>query len=201
MRIEMRVVAVVALMALLAACAQPRNLFVLLPEADGSVGKIVISNAQGSQVLDKALQASGVDAADDAPRRPFDIAEKDVREIFSGALAAEPEAPISFILYFRTGGTELAAESKRQLPDILRLIGERQAPRVGVVGHTDRAGSEKINAILALERAQLVRDMLIAIGVDQNDIDVSSHGEANLLVPTANGVNEPKNRRVEVTVK
>jgi outer membrane protein OmpA-like peptidoglycan-associated protein len=30
---------------------------------------------------------------------------------------------------------------------------------------------------------------------------VTSHGEATLLVPTADNVNEPRNRRVDITVR
>ena len=43
--------------------------------------------------------------------------------------------------------------------------------------------------------------LLVQAGLDMAAIDVRSHGEAELLVPTADGVFEPRNRRVEVTVR
>jgi outer membrane protein OmpA-like peptidoglycan-associated protein len=41
--------------------------------------------------------------------------------------------------------------------------------------------------------AELVRD-----GVPRDEIAVMGYGEANPLVPTAKGVREPQNRRVEI---
>jgi outer membrane protein OmpA-like peptidoglycan-associated protein len=52
-----------------------------------------------------------------------------------------------------------------------------------------------------MRRANVVRTMLIDAGLSQAAIDASSHGEMELLVPTANDVFEPKNRRVEITVR
>jgi outer membrane protein OmpA-like peptidoglycan-associated protein len=37
--------------------------------------------------------------------------------------------------------------------------------------------------------------------VDASLIDVSSHGEMDLRIPTADDVLEPRNRRVEITVR
>jgi outer membrane protein OmpA-like peptidoglycan-associated protein len=46
-----------------------------------------------------------------------------------------------------------------------------------------------------------VRALLIKAGLSPSAIDVRSHGEAELLVRTADGVAEAKNRRVEITVR
>jgi outer membrane protein OmpA-like peptidoglycan-associated protein len=70
-----------------------------------------------------------------------------------------------------------------------------------VVGHTDTTGSTDSNFELALRRANTVRGLLIDAGLAAAAIDVRSHGELELLVKTANGVFEPKNRRVEITVR
>ena len=43
--------------------------------------------------------------------------------------------------------------------------------------------------------------VLVSAGLSLGQIEVGSHGESNLLVPTADNVNEPRNRRVEVTVR
>jgi outer membrane protein OmpA-like peptidoglycan-associated protein len=52
-----------------------------------------------------------------------------------------------------------------------------------------------------MRRANSVRALLIDAGLNAAAIDARSHGEMELLVPTANGVFEPKNRRVEITVR
>jgi outer membrane protein OmpA-like peptidoglycan-associated protein len=41
--------------------------------------------------------------------------------------------------------------------------------------------------------AELIRD-----GVPAGEIDIHGYGETNPLVPTAKGVREPQNRRVEI---
>ena len=38
-------------------------------------------------------------------------------------------------------------------------------------------------------------------GINQDYLEVTSHGEGNPLVPTPDGVDEPRNRRVEVVVR
>jgi len=194
---------VTLMMLTLAACAaEPKNLFVLLPEDDGSVGAITVSNAQGSQELTTADQATGMAAATDAPQAPFTLKQGRVNELFGDVLGIQPEKPVKFILYFRTGTTTLTDESERQIPRILAVIGRRRVtPRISVVGHTDRAGSAAGNARLALRRAEAVRDILFSYGVDENEVELSSHGENNPLIPTPDGVREPRNRRVEVTVR
>jgi len=47
-----------------------KSLIVLLPEADGSVGEITVSNAAGMVILTKAFQATVVTTADSRPSRP-----------------------------------------------------------------------------------------------------------------------------------
>ena len=95
----------------------------------------------------------------------------------------------------------MTAESREQLPEILESLREFPAAEVSVVGHTDRIGSERRNAQLALQRAETIRDLLIAEGLDAGLMQVDSHGENNPLVETADEVPEPRNRRVEVTVR
>lgn len=52
-----------------------------------------------------------------------------------------------------------------------------------------------------MRRAQAVRKLLVDSGIADNIIDVSSHGEENLLIKTADNVANAQNRRVEVVVR
>jgi len=55
---------------------------------------------------------------------------------------------------------------------------------------------------LNLDREILTkRTDLIAEGVDPSILAIDSHGEDNPLISTGDGVSEPRNRRVEVTVR
>jgi outer membrane protein OmpA-like peptidoglycan-associated protein len=72
---------------------------------------------------------------------------------------------------------------------------------ISVVGHTDTVGDKRYNYQLSLKRAMTVSALLTAKGVAPSIIDTASHGKDNPLVPTGDQVPEPRNRRVEVTVR
>jgi outer membrane protein OmpA-like peptidoglycan-associated protein len=167
----------------LAACAGS-NRFVLLEEEDGSVGAITVTNQAGSQTIDQAGEGTQVASVSAAPGAPQAVSQEEIRSTWGAALEAI-----------------LTEESRRHLPAILDSIKEYPAPEVAVVGHTDRVGPAEVNARLALDRAEAIRDVLIGIGLDPALIQLDSHGESNPLIPTDDGVAEPRNRRVEVTVR
>ncbi|MEQ8348822.1 MAG: OmpA family protein [Sneathiellaceae bacterium] len=177
------------------------SVVVLLADPDGEVGAVELSNAQGSVTL-STLQAGAVvpggSAAPDAIGR---VPERDVKEIFGGALAAEPQPPVTIRLYFESGTDRLTPESQAALPGIRDLIRTRVVPGVEVAGHTDRVGAASVNDRLAFRRAGVIRDLLLELGVAPRLIRVDSFGEQDPVVPTADGVDEPRNRRVEITVR
>jgi len=80
-------------------------------------------------------------------------------------------------------------------------IAKRPAPEIAVVGHTDRVGSDQSNDALSLKRAEFVRNALIKRGIAPENIQASGRGEREPIVPTADGVSEPRNRRVEIIVR
>jgi outer membrane protein OmpA-like peptidoglycan-associated protein len=141
--------------------------------------------------------ATGFDSGGSA----VDLDPPDVQKRFGPALNAMPERPRHFILYFRSDTTELTAESRKLLPEALAEFERRPAGEIAVVGHTDRAAPVGYNERLALRRAQAIRDQLVALGAKREVIEVASHGESNPLIPTADGVREPRNRRVEITIR
>lgn len=184
----------------LSACAG-QNRFVLLEEEDGSVGAITVQNQGGSQTVDQAGAGTQVASAEAAPSEPAAVSEEEIQQTWGPALTASPLKPRSFQLYFVTGTDILTEESRRQLPDILASIQEFPAPEVSVTGHTDTVGSAEANESLALDRAEAIRAELVRVGIGRDLIDVTSHGESNLLVQTPDDTDEPRNRRVEVQVR
>ncbi|MEQ8354033.1 MAG: OmpA family protein [Kiloniellaceae bacterium] len=196
----LRFLPIALLLLTLAACAGG-NRFVLLEEEDGSVGAITVQNDAGSQTIEQASTGTQVASATAAPTAPEAISQEEIEKTWGASLQASPLKPRSFLLNFISGTDILTEESRRQLPDILDSIKEYPAPEVSVTGHTDSVGSAAINATLALDRAEAIRDLLIDEGLDPALITVDSHGESNQLVPTADNVDEPRNRRVEVTVR
>lgn len=180
---------------------EPRNVFLLLEDPDGHVGRITVSNPAGAQDLDKPRSATSTDSPNQAPSAPFLMDPAQISRIFGAALAAEPPAPVHFILYFDRDSTQPTEESLKLIPEVVRVIRERNSNDVSVVGHTDTTGNREYNYKLSLARAQSVSQLLVAAGVDPVLLEVTSHGKDNPLVPTGDNVAEPKNRRVEITVR
>ena len=80
-------------------------------------------------------------------------------------------------------------------------MAQRPVPDVVVVGHTDTMGTPTANYELGMKRAMTVRALLVEAGLDPALIEVSSLGEADLMVKTPDDTPEPRNRRVDITVR
>ena len=182
--------------------APPRaDLIVLLPDPEGErIGTATVSTPQGQVELTQGRAGTRV-VAGQPPGTPVTITEDEIQKRFGDALASRPQAPRQFLLYFETGGDTLTSESQGLVAEIVQLVRSSRAPDVTVIGHTDTTGDAAANFDLGLRRAMLIRDLLVADGLDPAQVEVASHGEADLLVPTVDNTAEPKNRRVEVTVR
>jgi len=176
------------------------DVVVLLPDAEGKTGAIVVSAGGGERLLTEPGQAVTV-VPGAAPGEPFVMTDAAVRAAVGPALEALPQPPAQFVLYFRWKSPELTGESQARVRDVVRTIKERASTDVSVVGHTDTVGDKPYNYGLSLERARAVAGLLAAEGVDPSILDISSHGKDNPLIPTGDQVPEPRNRRVEVTVR
>ena len=176
-------------------------LVVLLPDPDdGTVGRAVVSNAAGAAELVTA-RASVLVSPNSRPTAITVMSEADVKRLFGDALSALPPAAQHFTLFFRFESDELTDQSRAQLPAILQAVKNRPVPDVAAVGHTDTTGTPAVNFQLGLRRANTIRSRLIETGIDASLIEVTSHGESDLLVKTADEVPEARNRRVEITVR
>ena len=189
-----------SLMIAVSGCAGKDNLIVLTPDDSGQVGALKVSNDGGEAVLDREGQALHLGDRRTSPGAPAPVSAEE-RELFAAALAAQPLAPVSYLLYFEFDSNDLTAESRQKLDDILRAARERDSQDLLVIGHTDRAGDADYNAALSLQRAEVVRELLASKGIGAGFIQISSHGEGNPLIPTADEVAEARNRRVEVVVR
>ena len=178
-----------------------QSLAVLLPDPDSNtVGSATVSNASGAVNLTTA-RASTLVSASGPPSPPAVLSESEVSQIFDEALRALPPPPRQFTLYFRFESNELTDESRAMLPEILKALTERAVPDLAIVGHTDTTGAPAANFELGRARASMVRDLFVKAGLDATAIDVASHGESELQVPTADETLEPRNRRVEISVR
>ena len=184
---------------LLGGCAS-RETVVLLPKADGSTGAIGASRGGRAEVvLDAPYEqaATGIGGRLKAGTSSADA----VRKRFGAALDAAPPAPQGYTVYFLTGGDEISPESSAAVAKMLEDMAQRPEPEVSVVGHTDGTGNEVDNDALSLQRAERVKQLLVERGVSAERIDVAGRGWREPLVAAERGVDEPRNRRVEVSVR
>jgi len=179
----------------------PPTTIVLLPDPESGVtGRIRITDEFGSLDVSTPRAATRV-TANAAPGPITTLSDADVKAVFGQALAALPPASRHFTLHFRFESDALTAESTALVPEILETVKELAVPEVIVVGHTDTMGDPKANLALGRKRAKTVSDILVKAGLAPSTIEVTSHGEGDLLVKTADNTAEPRNRRVEITVR
>lgn len=201
-----RVLAAIAIAFLVAGCAskpEPKPVLadsvILLPHADGTTGAISVKQGSREVILDSPY-ASAKSGADGTPRTGRE-SEAAVKQEFGALLASLPPAPVSFVIYFQSGSNEFSEASNANVVLLLEEMARRPFPEITVIGHTDRVGTDQVNDALSLQRAQRVKDLLTQRGIAAERISVGGRGEREPLVPTADEVSEPRNRRVEVSVR
>lgn len=199
-----RAAALAALLA--AACAtpppeppRPRETYVVTPGAGGHVGTVEVTLNDGrTEVLTGGYRAMTVV---DGRGETFVADEALVRERFGEAVAALPRPPATLQLFFVRGRDELTAESRATLAQVQREFEGRQSKEVWIIGHADTTGSDAVNDALSLRRAERVRDLLVGLGIPATGIVVKGRGKRDPAVRTPDNVDEPRNRRVEISVR
>jgi OmpA-OmpF porin, OOP family len=120
-------------------------------------------------------------------------------------VAAPPPPPVtqapSFMVFFDWDRSNLSPQALNTIKQAADAYKAKGSARITATGHTDRSGPESYNMALSLRRANAVKDALVRDGVPATAISVIGKGETQPLVPTADGVREPQNRRVEIVIQ
>ena len=194
---------ILLLTGLLGACAseppRTREFVVLVPDRDGRLGAVAVTSEYGNATLDKPYLAARYEHGGRVETAP--VTQGEVRQTFAVAIAAQPLRPVSFMLYFLEGTDQYTVESKAAFEKIFSEIARRQVAEVAVIGHTDTVGRTDFNDALSLRRAERVRRDFADRGIPNRAINVAGRGEREPVVPTADEVSEPRNRRVEISVR
>jgi outer membrane protein OmpA-like peptidoglycan-associated protein len=117
--------------------------------------------------------------------------------------AAAAPRPQPFLVFFDFDRSDITVEADR----IIRAAsdawkrGGSPTLQIAVTGHTDKSGSDAYNQALSVRRANAVKAKLAQYGVPANVITTTGRGESEPLVPTADGVREPQNRRAEIVIR
>jgi OOP family OmpA-OmpF porin len=186
--------------AFLSGCSTPPDKVILLPDPDGKVGAVIVRSATGEQTIDKAY--AGVDVAKGGVIEKTMDSQASVQARYGELLAARPPRPMTFTInYLFDSSTELAPQSIATVEKLKAVLATWPAPHLVVVGHTDLAGSQEFNDRLSMRRAQTVAAFLIKEGIPANQIETAGRGKREPLVRTADGVANPMNRRVVITIQ
>jgi OOP family OmpA-OmpF porin len=135
-----------------------------------------------------------------------------VRYAFGSEPSAPPPAPIAvpmpapapartYLVFFDWDRADLTDRARQIIAEAAQASARVQTTRIEVQGNADRSGTPVYNQHLSLRRAQTVAAELVRLGVPQTEINILAFGDTRPLVPTAAGVREPQNRRVEIILR
>ena len=109
-----------------------------------------------------------------------------------------PEVAKTYLVFFDWDRADLTSRARQIVAQAAAASTHTQTTRIEVNGYTDLSGTAAYNQRLSVRRAQSVESELVRDGVSRGEISIHGYGESNPLVPTAKGVREPQNRRVEI---
>ncbi|SDB69470.1 OmpA family protein [Belnapia rosea] len=135
-----------------------------------------------------------------------------IRYAFNTPVAPPPPAPVppvttapevarTYLVFFDWDRADLTDRARQIISEAAGAARRVSSTRIEVAGHADRSGTPQYNQRLSQRRADAVAAELVRQGVSRNEIAVTAFGESRPLVPTADGVREPQNRRVEIVLR
>jgi outer membrane protein OmpA-like peptidoglycan-associated protein len=112
-----------------------------------------------------------------------------------------PAPARTYLVFFDWDKADLTARAKSIIAEAADASKKVATTTVDVSGHADKSGTAPYNKALSLRRAQAVAAEMVRLGVPEKEIVITAYGDTRPLVPTAAGVREPQNRRVEIVLK
>jgi iron complex outermembrane receptor protein len=106
--------------------------------------------------------------------------------------------PHSYLVFFDFNKSDLTPQAVSIVNQAAANAAPAKVTQLTVTGHTDTVGSDAYNMRLSRRRAESVAAQLEKDGIPSSEIAIVAKGKRDLLVPTADGVKEPQNRRVQI---
>jgi outer membrane protein OmpA-like peptidoglycan-associated protein len=104
-------------------------------------------------------------------------------------------------ILFDTNSARVKPQAAAAIHSVALVLKRFRSTLVNVDGFTDTAGARDYNLRLSAQRADAVADRLVSNGVDAVRLSTRGYGENYLKVRTRDGADEPRNRRVEITLE
>lgn len=192
------------------------DLTIAIAERDRAEGELAIARAElASPPRDEQLgraepeappPSSSPPAFEGGPSRPEDrptLGSADGLEAV-GLVRSDARGTIVSLTdpgLFAIGSADVAASSRDRVRTLASALSRVPEGRFLIEGHTDSTGSSDLNRRLSLARAQAVRDLLVANGVDAARIDVDGRGEQDPIADNSTPEGRANNRRVDVVIQ
>jgi outer membrane protein OmpA-like peptidoglycan-associated protein len=186
--------ALAASAALLSGCATS-NVALLADEGVSTSGAVGVFDSKTETEIGALTAPNTVARLGGRKLRVTSLAEG----AYSDLLSRVPYAPRTYVLYFVEGSTDLTPESAPILEALRKDI--TAVSEVQITGHSDTVGSAESNDALSRDRAVEIRAVLVRQGLPVAAARTTGRGERELRIPTADGVSEGGNRRVEVILR
>lgn len=103
-------------------------------------------------------------------------------------------------IQFEFNSAELTDESKEGMEMLTEFLRNHSGICVELAGHTDNVGSDSYNLKLSEERAEVVRQALIAAGINEERLTAKGYGSSQPLYPNDTEEHRALNRRTEMMV-
>lgn len=145
----------------------------------------------------------------DAERQEADAAERRLSRAMAdlSTVAVVRDEPRGQVItldgssLFAVGQHRLLNGGKERLDQVVAaLLAQAPIKRMVVEGHTDNLGSDDKNVELSMNRANAVRDYLVAHGVDSAKISARGMGSSRPIGENLTAESRAGNRRVEIVI-
>lgn len=179
---------------------EPQTEIVLLNNGK-TQNEIIIKNKDKKITINKPNTFISINQSNGKVSKLEKISQKDLMEKYGDIISQSSIKPVSKLFYFLNGLATLTPDSQKNLKYLLPIIKTHSPCDITIIGHSDRAGDDKLNLELSLKRAKVIKDWLITQNIKIDNLKIESYGETDPIIPTKDGVSEPRNRRVEVLIK
>ena len=180
---------------LMGGCASSSRVVLLDGEAGSPAGAVAVLDRKSKAEVGTLSAANTAASLGGRTVRPRTVDPAAYADLLGGL----PPPPQHFRLYFIEGSTTLTEASKPTFQRLQALVAP--GSYVQIVGYTDTVGSPADNQKLSERRAAEIKEALVALGLPVQNARTTGRGEHDLAEPTADNVDEPLNRRVEVILR
>lgn len=126
--------------------------------------------------------------------------EEKAAEVTVQPLTEKEKETLAKTVRFKLNSDNLNDDSKAFIDQVINILSKKESYNITLIGHTCNLGESSFNGELGMDRAEIVRNYMVANGINQARISTNSKGEADPIATNENQLGREKNRRVEFKV-